>query len=84
MKDLQVKKKDGSYERWILDKLVVSIEKSGVPPSDAERISKEIEDWARVEAKDNVIESSRIREKVIEKLRLEFPLEAESYRSYRK
>ncbi len=84
LNSLQVIKRDGSKEQWSLDKLVVSIGKAGVPEKDAQRIAKEIENWAMNSAQNQEILSAEIKNKVIEFLSLDFPAQAEIYKTYKK
>ncbi|MDZ7260616.1 MAG: ATP cone domain-containing protein [candidate division KSB1 bacterium] len=64
----KVIKRDGSRENFIPEKIVVSCCKSGASPEAARRIASEIE-----KVKEQEIDSQRIREMVLEKLRKENP-----------
>jgi len=84
MKDFQIVKIDGSKEPFNIDKLITSIGKSGVPLNKATNISEKIKFWAMKIGKGERIKSSMIRDKVIEIMSDDFPVEAECYRLYKK
>lgn len=81
--NLTVKKREGGEEPWNYDKLVASINKSGVPLLEAENIAKNVENWAR-ETAEGPIESTLIRDKVIELMKENYPAESDSYLAYKK
>ncbi len=84
MQDLQVKKRDGTLEPWSLDKLVIAIGKAGISISEAQALATKIEDWARSVAKEGVVESTQIRDKVIELMKVDFSAESANYQTYKK
>lgn len=84
MEGLKVKKRDGSLEPWSFDKLVASIGKAGVETSEADKISKDLFKWVQDSAEEGVIASTAIRDELIEKMKVDFPVEAENYRAYKK
>jgi 2-phosphoglycerate kinase len=84
IKDLKVKKRDESLESWSYDKLVTSINKSGVPIDDAERYAKEVQEWSSSNAKDGVISSVAIRDRVMEVIKNDYPAESDSYQAFKK
>jgi hypothetical protein len=81
---MKVKKRDGSTEDWSLDKVVTSVSKTGVPLEDAKEIAQSIETWATENAVEGSIESTKLRDKVAELLRPDYPAEANSYLAYKK
>jgi transcriptional regulator NrdR family protein len=83
IKDIQVVKKGGGNELWSIDKLVASITKTGLALEIAEAVSSKIEDWVKKAAVNGKIESSTIRDRVIETLKGEDPAAADSYRAYK-
>lgn len=83
MNDMQIRKRGEGVESWNFDKLLASITKSGVPVADAEKISRLIENWAKDAIKVSAIDSIKLRDKVIEFLKKDFPAEADSYQAYK-
>ncbi len=84
MGDLKVKKKDGSTEEWSFDKLAASIGKSGIEVEKATEIARNVGVWATENAKEGVIESSMIRDKVFNEMQSVDSVAAEAYRVYKK
>jgi len=84
MSDIQIRKRGEGMEGWSFDKLLASITKSGVPLTDAERIAKSVEAWAIKAVKVNAVDSIKLRDKVIELMKNDFPAEADSYQAYKK
>jgi len=82
--EIQVKKRDGSIEPWSFDKLVASIGKAGVPVREAEVIAAKVQSWAEQNSQNGQISSTQIRDKVIEVLSENYPVEAENYKTYKK
>ena len=82
--DLTVVKRDGTSEPFNYDKLVASITKTGIPVNQGEEISSRVKIWAESSAKEGNIESSLIRDKIIELLSEDFPAEADTYKAYKK
>ncbi|MFV1917318.1 MAG: ATP cone domain-containing protein [Patescibacteria group bacterium] len=83
MEDIQVLKREGGIENWNYDKTLSSIIKVGLDYEKAEQISKKIEKWVEKTAKNNVIKSTAIRDKIIELLMAYDPLAANSYKAYK-
>ncbi len=84
MDDITIRKKGEGIENWSFDKLLASITKSGVPLADAERIAGSIEAWAKEAVKISAIDSIKLRDKVIESMKKNYPTEADSYQAYKK
>lgn len=84
MADLKVEKKGGEIEDWSYDKVLLSIGKSMIPLKKAEELARQVEKWANSKAKEGVISSEELREKVIEVLKENDSVAAESYRLYKK
>ena len=84
MNPLKVKKRDESLEDWSNDKLIASVTKAGVEVVDAQRIALEIKNWVSQNSIDGHVNSDELRDKVIEMLKNDFPLEADSYSIFKK
>lgn len=84
MSDLKVKKRDGSLEKWNYDKVLLSIGKAMMPIKKAEKIATKVEKWADKEAKKGVVDSVKIRDKIIEFLEEMDPVAAGAYKVYKK
>lgn len=84
MPELQVRKRDGRMEPFMRDKILNGVVKSGGTPEQAENITAEIEKWAPTAAAEGVINSSDIRVKLLELLRVENPAAADQFESYKK
>ena len=82
--EIQVRKRDGNLEPWSFDKLVAAIGKAGIAVQEAEQIASSVQSWARQEAVDGNIESTQIRDKVIEMLRKDYAVESRSFETYKK
>jgi transcriptional regulator NrdR family protein len=82
--ELQVKKKDGVVEPFIRDKIYNGVVKSGGTPEQAEKITADIEAWAPGAAAKGIVNTSDIRVKVLESLKVENPAAAEQYETYKK
>ncbi|MFH1547338.1 MAG: ATP cone domain-containing protein, partial [bacterium] len=80
----QVRKKDGTIEPFLRDKIYNGVVKSGGTPDQAEKITAEIEKWAPTVATDGIVNTSDIRMKVLEMLKTENPAAAEQYETFRK
>jgi hypothetical protein len=82
---LRVRKQDGSVESWNEDKLITSIARSGLNIDSAQKVADTLQTWAiKQSSKTTVIDSSKLREKVIEILEAEYPLVANTYKTYKK
>ena len=83
IKNIFVVKKDGVLEIWSTDKLVTSIAKTGIELDRAEVVSVKIEEWVKESAEDGKIDSTTVKDKVIEALKDEDPAASDSYRAYK-
>jgi len=72
-----IKKRDGSRQEFIQEKIVVSAIKSGASPDAARRIAKEVESGLREEAS-----TSDIRRSVLERLGRENKQWEQDWRTY--
>ncbi|OGM05576.1 hypothetical protein A2715_05840 [Candidatus Woesebacteria bacterium RIFCSPHIGHO2_01_FULL_39_32] len=82
--EIQVRKRDGNLEPWSYDKLVAAIGKAGIPVQEAEEIASSVQSWAQQSAVDGNIDSTQIRDKVIEALKSQFPSESRNFETYKK
>lgn len=82
--EIIVQKREGGEELFSFDKLVVSLGKAGVPMEACEEIVAKIEAWAKDSVNKGRVTSTQIRDKVIEFLTADFPVEADSYQAYKK
>ena len=82
--EIQVRKRDGNLEPWSFDKLVAAIGKAGIAVQEAEQIAGSVQSWAQQAAQDGNIESTQIRDKVIEVLTKDYPVESRSFEIYKK
>lgn len=82
--NLQVEKKDGSLEPFDRAKTKASMVNAGASDSQAESLTTQIEGWAKQTAKEGVVKSSQIREKVLEVLRPVNPEAADAFEKYKK
>ena len=79
-----VVKRDSKTEPFSYDKLVSSILKAGVPSGDAELIATNIKNSLVTNTKDGRLNSTVIRDKIVDALKIDFPLESETYETYKK
>lgn len=84
MPELQVRKKDGRTEPFLRTKIYDGVVKSGGTPDQAEKITADIEAWAPSAAVDGAVNTSDIRVKVLEALKVENPAAAEQFETYKK
>lgn len=77
-----VVKRDGEKQEFSYDKLITSILKTGVPMSEAEVLSTNLQNWIKSNSKNNQISSTEIRDKIIEFLSKDFSVEADNYQVY--
>ena len=84
VEEIKIRKRDGSLESWNYDKILISITKVDVPLEAAEKATTDIEGWAKENAKDGVISSTQIRDKVIKTLTELDPIAADHYIAYKK
>lgn len=82
--NIKVKKRGGSVEDFLFDKLVASISKAGVPIKNAVDLSSAVKEKITKNMNNNVIESVKIRDIVIETLAKDFPAESENFKTYKK
>ena len=82
--EISIVKRDGSQEKFNVDKLITSIAQSGVPLEQSESIATKIQDWISTKASDGKITSNEIRDKIISELSELFPAEADSYQAFKK
>ena len=82
--ELKVKKRGGGTEEWNHDKLLASINKAGVPIAEAEKMAKSIKTWAEENADGGVVDSVKLRDRVIENMKDDYPAESDSYQAYKK
>jgi len=80
---ITVEKRNGSSESFSRDKVFNSMLGATAAPDEVEKITKEIESWAR-EVPGGVVKSSEIRNKVLELLREANPYAANMYEKYDK
>jgi transcriptional regulator NrdR family protein len=81
---VKVRKADGSVEPWNYDKVLNSVAKAGVALSVAENVILILEAWARNVSKEGIVNSSDVRDKIIEVLRGVDPIAADAYQVYKK
>jgi len=85
MSDLNVKKRDGTVEPFSYDKIVASISKAGVPIKSAEDVASEVTGFIQDQGGEKgEILSTLVRDKIIEVLSKDFPVEADNYQSFKK
>lgn len=84
IKDLKVKKKDGELEPFSFDKLIASMTKAGLNIEEAENTASEIKNWVVSSSGDGTVESSKIRDKVIEVVAKVDPAASDSYKAHKK
>lgn len=84
MAELKIKKRDGDLEIWNYDKILLSIGKAMMPLKRAEKLASKVEKWAEKEAKKGVIDSSKVRDKIIELLKEDDLVAAGAYEVYKK
>lgn len=75
----KVIKKDGREEEFVPEKIIVSMVKGGAPLEKARKIADEIKKIDKEK-----IETKEIREKVLERIRVEYPLMEKKWLSYDK
>jgi len=82
--EIKVKKRDGKVETWDYDKVLASIGKSMVPLKKAEAVATAVEKWMNEQKGKVAVESTEIRDKVIEVLKEVDPVAADNYQVYKK
>jgi len=75
----KVIKKDGREEEFVPEKIIVSMVKGGAPLEKARKIADEIKKIDKEK-----IETKEIREKVLKRIRVEYPLMEKKWLSYDK
>lgn len=81
---LRVRKQDGTLDVWNDDKLIVSMIRAGLSNDDSRDVLNELLNWAIDSSENNIIESNKLRDKVIEILQRDHPLVANTYQTYKK
>jgi len=84
MPELKVRKKDGRIEPFDRGKMASGIQKSGASPEEAEKITSQVEAWARSAAIDGIISSAELKSKLLELLRATNPTVATSFEQFKK
>ena len=84
VKTLKVKKRDGQLEPFSHTKVIGSLILAGATPEQAKRLSGQIEIWASQVAHDGVIETVKIREKILDLLKPINVNAAVSFDAYKK
>ena len=82
--ELQVRKKDGRLEPFQKEKIVSGVMKSGVTQEQADVVASKVDAWARETAENGVIDSTTIRVKVVEELKMVNPQAGTVFESYSK
>ena len=80
----KVQKKDGTIEDFDRSKIVNGVVKAGCTPEEAERVAAEIEVWLPTVAVDGVVQSTDLRTKGLEVMRVVNPTCVATYESYQK
>ena len=83
MEDIKVKKKEGNVEAWMYDKVLASVGKTGISLKMAEDITNKVEVWVKANAKNGVINSVAVRDKVTELLKKADPVAGDNYQAYK-
>ena len=84
MSVLKVQKRDGNIENWDREKLLTSVANIGLSSEEAQSITCLVEIWCQRSANDFLIDSLKIREKVIELLCAVHPQAAREFGYFRK
>ncbi len=84
MTKIQVRKRDGSLENFEMEKLEKSLKAADTCSETARSIASEIEKWLPKVATNNIVQSSALREKVLELLRPQNPKAALDFEQYKK
>lgn len=84
MKKIKIKKRDGSYEEWSYDKILAAIGKSMVPLKKAEAVATSVEKWVEKNSGKGEINSTEVRDKVVEVLKEIDPVAAENFMVFKK
>lgn len=82
MTELKVKKKDGKIEDYSEEKVRKSLIKAGTPENDAKKIASKTTGWVKEKARQEAVETSKIRGKVLEQLRTVNTQIAEKFRTF--
>jgi len=80
----KVQKKGGLVEDFDRNKIVVGVVRAGCTPEEAERVASEIETWLPTVAVEGVVQSTDLRTKGLEVLRVVNPTVAATYEAYQK
>lgn len=82
--DINVKKRDGNIEPWSYDKVLAALTKAGVPLVNAEELASRVQEWAKTASPDGTVESTQVRDKLLELMKIEYPVEADNFQAYKK
>lgn len=82
--EIQIRKRDGRLEPYQRKKLVKSMTAAGASPQVAGSIASEIEQWMPKVAIEGVVQSSTIREKVLQLLKPQDLKSALAFEQYKK
>ena len=82
--DINVKKRDGSEEPWSYDKLVAAVTKAGIPLTAAENLASQVQEWVKTASQDGTILSTKVRDKLVELMKVDFPVESDNFQAYKK
>ena len=83
MEGIKVKKKEGGVEPWMYDKVLASVGKTGISLEMAEDVTNRVEVWVKTNAKNGVINSEDVRDKVTELLKEADPVAGDNYQAYK-
>ncbi|MDP2860329.1 MAG: hypothetical protein Q8N98_01285 [bacterium] len=81
---VKIQKKDSRLEDFDRNKVLGGAIKSGASGEEAENVAKQIEVWVETAAVNGVVNSTELRSKILEILRLVNPNAAVSFENYRK
>jgi len=82
--NFQIRKRGGGLEPWNIEKTINSVAVSGASIKMSEAMGKLIEAWAEKIAKDGVVSSLQVRDKVVEILAIVDEMAAEAYKAFKK
>jgi transcriptional regulator NrdR family protein len=80
----KVRKRDGEVETWSYDKVVNSLIQAGLSLDQADNVIILLEAWARNTNKQGIVNSTEIRDRLIEILAGVDEIAADSYKAYKK
>jgi transcriptional regulator NrdR family protein len=82
--ELKVQKKDGSLEPFMIEKITNSIKNAGGSSELAEEVANNVANWAKETAKNGVVATSDIRNKIIGLLNVKDLAVATKFQAYTK